>query len=149
MSIFDEHDNVRVGRVWAYVAGIVAAGVVIWWIVAVASASTSGARGTLDIKNQRGGSANRIQQAVTIRGDFTTIQADQQKIKIYASAAAAPTATQFDAVNLTGVESTCNDDVAKYNTDANVPLAVLPDGYPSSLDATQVCAANSTGLITP
>ncbi len=150
LSIFDEHDHIRAGRVWLYILATVIAGIAITWAVAIYHAHTSGTRGTLDIQQQRGTAANRTHWSATFANDYRTIQADQQNIQIAQQAASGPHATVQDATNLTGIEMVCRNDVAAYNTDLGNALAVVPDGYPTApLDAATQCAANTTGLQTP
>lgn len=149
MSIFDERGDVRPGRVFTWLALVVVAAIVITWIVIVAGAKTSGTRGTLDIQRERGTAANREHWSAVFTSDYQQIQADQQGIKTLAAVAAGAHATSLDATNLTGAELNCQQDVAKYNGEFQNILAIQPDGYPSSINATQVCAANTTGLVTP
>lgn len=150
LSIFDEHDNIRTGRVWLYILAAIAAAMAVSWAVILYNAHTSGTRGTLDIQQQRGTAANRTHWSAVFAGDYRTIQADQQNIQIAAQAANGPHSTAQDAVNLTGIEMVCRNDVAAYNTDLANALAVVPDGYPTlPLDAGTQCAANTTGLQTP
>jgi hypothetical protein len=150
LSIFDEHDRIRTGRVWLYIAAVVIAAIAISWAAILYNAHTSGTRGTLDIQQQRGTAANRTHWSAVFAGDYRAIQADQQNIQIAQQAASGPHATVQDATNLTGVEMVCRNDVAAYNTDLANTLAVVPDGYPTlPLDAGAQCAANTTGLQTP
>lgn len=150
MSIFDEHDNIRAGRIWLYIAATVTAAIAITWIAIAYSASTSGTRGTLDIQKQRGTAANRTHWSAVFASDYRTIQADQQNIQIAQQAASAPHATVQDATNLEGIQMVCRNDVAAYNTDLSNALAVVPDGYPTEpLDAGIQCAADTTGLKNP
>lgn len=149
MSIYDDRGEPRLGRILVYcLLAIVALFALMWGIRALA-ASTSGAKGTLQIQQQRGTAANREHWSATIKGDYETVQADQRNIRTAAQAAAGSHATAIDATNLTGVEMACSNDVAQYNTDAGNALAVIPDGYPDHLDAQAQCAANTTGLQTP
>jgi hypothetical protein len=150
LSIFDEHDNIRTGRVWAYAIALITAITATIWALALYHAHTSGTRGTLDIQRQRGTAANRTHWSATFAGDYRTIQADQQNIQIAAQAANGPHSTVQDATNLTGIQMVCRNDVAAYNTDLANVLAVVPDGYPTvSLDAGAQCATDTTGLQTP
>lgn len=149
MSIYDDRGGLRPGRTLAYCAAAIAAVLLLIWSVHLYSASTSGAKGTLQIQQQRGTAANREHWSVTIKGDYENVQADQRNIRTAAQAAAGPHATSIDATNLTGIEMACSNDVAQYDTDAGNALAVIPDGYPDHLDAAVQCAANTTGLQTP
>jgi hypothetical protein len=150
LSIFDEHGNIRTARAWLYITATAVACIAISWAVLAYNARTSGARGTLDIQQQRGTAANRTHWSAVFAGDYRTIQADQQNIQIAAAAASGPRATVQDATNLTGIQMVCRNDVAAYNTDLANVLAVVPDGYPTQpLDAGAQCASNTTGLQTP
>jgi hypothetical protein len=149
VSIYDDRGDFRLGRILVYCVLAIVALLALIWGIRVLAASTSGAKGTLQIQQQRGTADNREHWSATIKGDYENVQSDQRNIRTAVQAAAGAHATSIDTTNLTGVEMACSNDVAQYNTDAGNALAVIPDGYPDHLDAQQQCASNTTGLQTP
>jgi hypothetical protein len=150
MSIFDENGGPRVGRIWMYLGAFFIMLALIVWGVRLYNASTSGARGTLDIQQERGTAANRAQWSAVFTGLYGQLQADQQNIQIASKAASGPHSTTQDAVNLEGIQQVCDADVAQWNGYLRNALAVVPDGYPQNqLSPSLVCSTDSTGLVSP
>lgn len=105
MSIYDDRGDPRLGRILLYcVLAIVVALFALVWGLRALSASTSGAKGTLRIQQERGTAANREHWSATIKGDYENVQSDQRNIRTAAQAAASAHATSIDATNLTGIE---------------------------------------------
>jgi hypothetical protein len=150
VSIFDQNGRIRVGRIWLYfLLAVLSIAALVWGGLAY-SAGTSGTKGTLQIQQQRGSAANRAQWSATFTGLYGQLQADQQNIRLAATAAAGPHATAQDATNLEGVQQACFDDVAQWDGYLRNALAVVPDGYPQDqLQPALVCSTDSTGLLTP
>jgi len=141
MSIFDEYDKVRPGRLAAWVIGFIAAVVLIAvgaWAFRVATAPAKGA-GDVRIKNNDAN--NRIAAQAEFNKLWSDIQSYHSNIQSAAAVLKTNPADAYQQSVLTSEQQICRTAVNQYNADTlNVTMKDWrPSEDPASVDSTQEC----------
>lgn len=141
MSIFDEHDRVRPGRLAAWVFGVATAIVLIGvgaWVFRVVTAPAKGAG---DVKIRNNSADNRIVAQAEFNKLWGDIQGYHDNIQASAAALKANPADAYQQSVLTAQQQICRKAVQQYNADTlNVTMKDWrPAADPASVDSTQEC----------
>jgi hypothetical protein len=142
LSIFDEHDRIRAGRVWAY--GCLTA-LVLFVILPISlwafGVFSSGVRGQGDVIKQNNSGDNRIQAQSTFNKLWGDIQGYHDNIQAAAAAVKTNPADDYQHSVLTAEQQTCRSAVQEYNADTlNTTMRDWrPAQDPAQIDPAQEC----------
>lgn len=126
------------GLVSAWAGGFILLALLIWGLFVLIAPLT----GSGDVRRHQNDARNREHWSTTYNGEYAQLLADTNQVALLA-ASYNDTHSEKDRVDLNGAQLNCQQDVARYNADANDLLGRqwLPAGLPTSADASKICAA--------
>ncbi len=142
MSIFDDQDHVRTGRVWVY--GCLTA-ITLFVILPISlwafGVFSSGVRGQGDVIKQNNSGDNRIQAQATFNKLWGDIQGYHDNIQAAAAALKATPGDTYQQSVLGAEQQICRSAVQEYNADTvNTTMRDWrPSQDPASVDPNQEC----------
>lgn len=141
MSIFDEHDNIRPGRLWAYIIASALAVILIALGAWGFKVLTAPAKGAGDVRIRNNTADNRIAAQNEFNKLWGDIQGYHDNIQAAAKTLQANPGDAYQQSVLTAEQQTCRTAVQQYNADTlNMTMKDWrPSADPASVDSTQEC----------